>query len=113
MTIVSIVQPPIDYYSWVECLKKLQKGIPDKNTLMMIELGECPEYLGIKFIPDYIFQNARKQMKLMDFIWLLSVLERGSTAACSLCELHFWTSIFVKSFVEKLSSKSIIFGQKR
>lgn len=58
MTIVSIVQPPIDYYSWVECLKKLQKGIPDKNTLMMIELGECPEYLGIKTSIHSLIEDA-------------------------------------------------------
>ena len=48
MTVVSITEPPADYYSWVECLNSLQTGIPDETTLAVISRGNCPEYIGIK-----------------------------------------------------------------
>lgn len=58
MAVVSIVRPPIDYYSWVECLKCLQSGIPDDNTLVMIKMGDCPEYLGIKASIHKLIEDA-------------------------------------------------------
>ena len=48
MTAVTITKIPTDYYSWVECLKLLQTGIPDRSTIMMINKGYCSEYAGIK-----------------------------------------------------------------
>lgn len=47
MRTVTIEQPPTDYFSWVECFKKIKSGIPDARVFEILRKGSCPEYIGV------------------------------------------------------------------
>lgn len=48
MRTVKIERPPDDYFSWVECFKKLTSGVPDARVFEVLRKGSCPEYIGVR-----------------------------------------------------------------
>ena len=48
MRTVTIERPPADYFSWVECFKKLTSGVPDARVFEVLRKGSCPEYIGVR-----------------------------------------------------------------